>query len=161
MNNVKPIINKLIFTYCNPTKGYDLMDIKTTLVELAKILEEKTIERIIEARLKERKRAISIAYSFMKDHKQSYEAKEKAGNDLAFIEDKIAEECRYIGNAISGINALGAALGESEEDHIRTEVRIDQLKNITGLDEQTVSKAIYTLKKGTLEEQLHWLKINL
>ena len=57
----------------------------------------------------ERDRARDIAYEFRKKAQASFEAKKKAGGPLAefaFIKEEIAEECRYVGNAISGKNAL-------------------------------------------------------
>lgn len=76
---------------------------------------------IIQARLEERKRAVDIAYEFRNMNNQAYESKKKAGNKHAFIKEDIAEECRYVGNAISGGNALSAALGETMEDRVRKE----------------------------------------
>jgi methyl coenzyme M reductase alpha subunit len=57
----------------------------------------------------ERRRAMDIAYSFMTQRLERYESKKSAGGaiaEIAFAEKKAAEECRYIGNAISGKNAL-------------------------------------------------------
>ena len=54
----------------------------------------------------ERKRAVDIAYEFRQRHTESHAAKKMAGNDLAFVEYRISEECRNIGNAISGRTAL-------------------------------------------------------
>lgn len=57
----------------------------------------------------ERRRAVKIAYEFRSKAQASFEAKKKAGGPLAefaFIKEEIAEECRYVGNAISGKNAL-------------------------------------------------------
>jgi hypothetical protein len=68
----------------------------------------------VEALHQERRRAVGIAYEFRDKHSKSYDNKRKAGYDLAFIEDKIAEECRYVGNAISGQNALSVALKKPE-----------------------------------------------
>ncbi len=62
----------------------------------------------------ERERAMEIAYSFKEEQKQSYESKKKAGNELAFVSRKISEECRYVGNAISGHNALSITLNEKD-----------------------------------------------
>ncbi len=75
----------------------------------------------IAIRIHERKRAVAIAYQFQEDHLTSFASKKSAGNNMAFIEEKISEECRYIGNAISGHNALSASLGYSDEDIIRCE----------------------------------------
>ena len=52
----------------------------------------------IAIRVDERRRAVDIAYAFRKDHLEAFESKKKAGNDLAFIENSIAEECRYMFN---------------------------------------------------------------
>lgn len=57
---------------------------------------------------KERDRAVKIAYLFHKDKTADFESKKKANNELAFISRDIANECRLVGNAISGKNALTA-----------------------------------------------------
>lgn len=84
-------------------------------------------ELIIKAKLEERERARKIAYDFMETNRQSFASKKAAGNTLAFIKEEIAEECRYIGNVISGGNALSAALGETMFDRILKEhVSVDK-----------------------------------
>lgn len=60
----------------------------------------------------ERKRAVEIAYEFRDKHLQTHEARLSAKSEIAFVSKDIAEECRYIGNAISGHNALSVALNE-------------------------------------------------
>jgi hypothetical protein len=62
----------------------------------------------------ERKRAIKIAYDFRKKRLDQFELKRASGFDLAFIQEDIAEECRHIGNAISGHNALSVTLKEKD-----------------------------------------------
>jgi hypothetical protein len=93
---------------------------------------------IIQARLEERTRARDIAYEFRNMNNQSYESKKKAGNKHAFIKQDIAEECRYVGNAISGGNALSATLGETMEDRVREEYfakKQETMKNIEIVEE--------------------------
>lgn len=62
----------------------------------------------------ERKRAVAIAYAYYDENIQAHESKKKAGNNLAFVSYRVAEECRHIGNAISGHNALSVALKEKD-----------------------------------------------
>lgn len=72
--------------------------------------------------VRERQRAVDIAYEFMNTHKQGYTYKKIAGNELAFVEQNLAEECRYIGNTISGLNALSITLGKTIESVITEEI---------------------------------------
>lgn len=88
--------------------------------ELQYIIDSLGIE--LQARCQERSRARDIAYEFMNEKKQSQAIKERVGNSLAFIDECISEECRYIGNAISGGNALSEALGETLEDRVKIEI---------------------------------------
>lgn len=77
----------------------------------------------------ERRRAVDIAYAFRKKRLESFEAKMKAGGavaEIAFVEEEAAEECRYVGNAISGHNALSVALNE-EDYWIRVKSEIEKL----------------------------------
>ncbi len=88
---------------------------------------DANIETQVQIRLDERKRAFDIAIEFYKEKMKSFESKTNAGYSLAFIDEDIAEECRHVANAISGGNALSAALGETMEDRIRKEVKIQVL----------------------------------
>lgn len=77
----------------------------------------------------ERRRGVDIAYAFRKKRLESFEAKTRAGGavaEIAFAEEKAAEECRYIGNAISGHNALSAVLDE-DDYWIRIKKEIENL----------------------------------
>lgn len=97
-----------------------------------------TEQEVLGLLLQERKRAVDIAYEFMKNNENAYESKLKAekqvfgdGTDrfkrhsLAFIKKDIANECRLVGNAISGGNALSYALGETMEDRIKSEYSLN------------------------------------
>lgn len=77
-----------------------------------------TREEVVQLLVNERQRAIDIAYSFKKENESAYESKKNAGNKLAFINKNIAEECRYVGNAISGLTALSLPLNETIKDLI-------------------------------------------
>lgn len=70
---------------------------------------------------KERTRARDIAYTSMEKHDNKYNAQKHAGNDLAFIEERLADECRIIRNAISGGDALSITLGETMRDRLEKE----------------------------------------
>lgn len=85
----------------------------------AKTYTQKEVdEMVIRARIYERSRAKDIADYYRDDNMQSYESKMKAGYELAFINKRVSEECRYLGNAISGGNALS---NETMEERIRRE----------------------------------------
>lgn len=85
-------------------------------------------ETLIDTVLKERQRAVKIAYTFHEDRLKEYDSKVKAekqvygdqwkSKSIAFIKKELSEEARLIGNAISGGNALSEALGESMRDRI-------------------------------------------
>lgn len=75
----------------------------------------------IKIRVDERRKAVEIAYEFMRDYNRRYVNKKAAGNQLAFIEQEKSEVARYIGNAISGHNALSVALKVSDEQIIKEE----------------------------------------
>lgn len=74
----------------------------------------------------ERRRAVDIAYEFSKKALENFEAKKKAGGplaEIAFAKEEVAEECRYVGNAISGKNALNMndkSYWERVKDEIKT-----------------------------------------
>lgn len=84
-----------------------------------------SFEEVVQLLLKERERAVEIAYSFYNENKDKYETRKKAeievlGKEkLAFINREIADECRIIGNCISGLTGLSSALNETTEDLIR------------------------------------------
>lgn len=62
-----------------------------------------------EGMCQERIRAVNIAYEFHKKAEQRALTMRDAGGpiaEIAFAKWDVAEECRYIGNAISGKNAL-------------------------------------------------------
>lgn len=67
----------------------------------------------VEEIIAERKRAVQIAYEFFKKHAEAGKSKRNAKNELAFVEEDIADVSRLIGNAISGNNAL------SSEDYLQ------------------------------------------
>ena len=77
---------------------------------------EDSILDLLEA---ERQRAMDIAYKAMENHKSIQAMQESAGNRMAFVEGELANECRIIGNAISGGNALSDSIGETMRDRIR------------------------------------------
>lgn len=57
----------------------------------------------------ERKRAMDIAYEFSKKAEERYKSIKEAGGplaEIAFAKKDMAEECRYVGNAIDGRSAL-------------------------------------------------------
>lgn len=89
---------------------------------------EYTREEVIQLLLEERKRAVDIAYEFCEENRKAFESKKNAGYDLAFVSKKVAEECRFLGNAISGGNALSVTLGETMRDRI--EKNLDKLSSI-------------------------------
>jgi len=74
-------------------------------------------KEVIKLLTHERTRARDIAYSYMKEHLKEYEAKRKAGYDLAFIQRRIAEICRQLGNTISGSTGIDLP-GETMEKRI-------------------------------------------
>ena len=84
-----------------------------------------SFEEVVQLLLKERERAVDIAYSFYKENEKKYEFRKNAeitilGKEhLAFISREVADECRIIGNCISGLTGLSSALNESVEDLIR------------------------------------------
>lgn len=75
----------------------------------------------LNARLQERKRAVGIASSYYQTFKKAGEDKRLLRDDLAFVEEQKAEVARYIGNAISGHDALSITLGVTGEEILRQE----------------------------------------
>lgn len=68
-----------------------------------------TQDEVVKLLETERKRAVDIAYSFKGKAEQEGNNRRKAGSSLstvAFIKDEVANECRIIGNCISGGTAL-------------------------------------------------------
>lgn len=74
-----------------------------------------TYEEVKELLLKERRRAVDIAYSFKEENEKSAQAQKEAGSRIYFVKENVAEECRYVGNSISGLNGLSHAVGETTE----------------------------------------------
>ena len=108
-----------------PLHIWDKDDVEN-LQNIGKALKEPmlyTQEEVIQLLIKERQRAVDIAYDFKNMHDKSYREKKSACNDLAFIERDIANECRLVGNAISGLNALSVALGKTIESEIRAQFK--------------------------------------
>lgn len=77
-----------------------------------------TFEEVINLLVAERQRAVDICYESKEKHDEDYKNKKIAGNQLAFVSDTLSNECRELGNFISGGNALSAALGETMRDRI-------------------------------------------
>lgn len=93
--------------------------VKSDVVTERMYTQAEVDEMIINARLDERGRASKIAYDFRDENERAYELKKKAGNEYAFIKHDIAEECRYVGNAITGLNALSVTLNYTMLDKIK------------------------------------------
>lgn len=114
---------------------------------------------IINARVDERERAVNIAYAFHKQNMANYESKKNAGNKYAFISENIAEECRYVGNAISGGNALSAALGETmttriTRDYFGLERTVEELQQaLTDKKSTYLKKLLIVLKQDPFAEE--------
>jgi hypothetical protein len=78
---------------------------------------------VIELLAKERQRAIDTAYSFMDKNKKQAGMYLSAGNQKGYVtRTEVADECRLVGNAISGLNALSAALGQTMRDRIKKQL---------------------------------------
>lgn len=75
----------------------------------------------------ERKRAVDICYEIRDNYLKSEQSKRKVGNELAFIDGKIAEELRLTGNYISGLTAL--SLNESIASMIEKELGVNPYKS--------------------------------
>ncbi len=63
---------------------------------------------------------MSICSQLMVKHKTAFKEKWAAGNQIAFVQEELADLARTIGNTISGLNAL-SALSESIESEIKKE----------------------------------------
>lgn len=87
-----------------------------------------TREEVILLLLAERNRAVKIADEFKDSNKKFAKEKQKAGNKkFSFVYENIAEECRLVGNAICGLNALSITLGKTREDLIKE--KLDKYDN--------------------------------
>jgi hypothetical protein len=86
-----------------------------------------TREEVIQLLIKERQRAVDIADSFSEQAENQYndfkEAEKitKSESIRAIVLKDVANECRLVGNAISGLNALSVTLGKTMENEIRKE----------------------------------------
>ncbi len=107
------------------------------------ISEEETVNLIV----KERDRACGIAKAFHEKHKSEFIARKKAGNDLAFVKEDMADVARLIGNTISGANGLTPD-SETREDRIREEYKdeLSKLSQPTQVSEEDLEEFI-ELKK--------------
>jgi hypothetical protein len=81
-----------------------------------------TFEEVVDFVLVERMRCVRVAKSFMNDNLKRATTRRKSGDDLAFIDDKVAEECRLIANQLEKKNAIGQVLG-----HTAKQIFIDEL----------------------------------
>jgi len=87
-----------------------------------------THEELVQAVLKERKRCMDIAFQAYHDHfkdatsQKNVEFQTKTTFIRSHITFRVADECRCIGNTISGGNALSAAMGETVDDRVREEL---------------------------------------
>lgn len=81
-----------------------------------------TYHEVLALLIKERKAAVDLCYQVMEEFEEKEKNQRFAKNEYAFISREIANECRLIGNAISGGNALSAALGETMEDRVKEEL---------------------------------------
>lgn len=86
-------------------------------------------DSIIDLLEEERQRAMDIAYSAMSGHLSIHEIHQKTGNRMAFVEAELANECRIIGNAISGGSAASNSLGETMRDRIAASLLIKYKSN--------------------------------
>ena len=85
--------------------------------------ETYTREEVIELLVKERTRAKDICYEVYQEQEISAKNFKNAGNDLQFvIRGEVSDKARQLGNAISGGNALSAALGETMRDRIEEQL---------------------------------------
>lgn len=84
-----------------------------------------TEEEVLELMLQERKRAMEIARGF-KD--QNTEKATSFGKYTKRMFERQADECRLIGNAISGLNGLSIVLDVTIEDLIKKELEKWQTK---------------------------------
>jgi len=83
-----------------------------------------TEEEVIALLIEERERAMKIvSQEYEVDHLRIYWEKRKAGNDFAFVNKDIAETCRLISLAISGLSGLSHAVGETIEKKITRKLK--------------------------------------
>lgn len=93
-----------------------------------------TKEEVLELLVKERTRARDVAYEFMNEHERKKKnfttlmQKDSSNSEYALYvirkAEDLADECRRVGNAISGSNAISATLGETIEDRIKKEYNL-------------------------------------
>lgn len=102
----KETANELIFSFSKIIDGNSLQE-QDRLCKQCVILYCKGMQE-------ERQRAFKIASRFYEKAHQSYEEKRLAGSEVAFVKQEVAEECRYIANAIRGNNALSDALKQKD-----------------------------------------------
>ena len=81
-----------------------------------------TFEEVVALVKAERDRAVKIAYLFKEENDEKYKWKSNAGSKVAFVSREVADECRLVGNAISGLTAL------SGSDTTETMVRKDLME---------------------------------
>ena len=84
--------------------------------------ETYTKEEVIQLLVNERQRAIDIAYSFKEINDKKYKERKRINKDFAFVYKRISDECRCVGNAISGLTALSLPLNETIKDVIVREL---------------------------------------
>lgn len=81
-------------------------------------IDSKQLNELIRlAREDQRDHDIKFIYEARKEFQQAYVSKLKAGNDLAFIEERIADEFRMLANSLSGKNALEIVLKKGWENY--------------------------------------------
>jgi len=81
-----------------------------------------TKEEVIEFILKERERAVAIAYEFKQRFDEKHADQKSAGWELAFVSEEVADTCRQVGNAIGGLNALSTTLGTTKRDLVEKDL---------------------------------------
>lgn len=124
-------------------------------------------EWVIKLLVRERQRASDIAYEFMEKNKKQFESRQEAGSKVAFVSKDLANECRLIGNTITGLNALSATLGETTASILRKDYESlptplkDMEEKRSGIDldklEEQVDKVLSKETPASLDA---WLKEN-
>lgn len=117
----------------------------------------------------ERDRAVKIAYSFKDQNEKSYESRKSAGSTVAFVPKEIANECRLVGNAISGLNALSSAFDELSENLIENDLKsylVSRELSATYIGDQTPAERLrnclspYTTLVQLLFENEKYVKVS-